>query len=167
MALFGSKRDIALIKSITVELLDDVISQEVDYYQYYLPLTKGTDTGNLYGEASAQKTYYAPVRLTCLLERGDQSYVDDDQFGVDVTQTMTFRFYKPRLREAGLVPAAGDIVEVRGLYYELDQINENQFFLGKDGDYPKSVGPDFGESLSIICIGHYTRVTRLQIQRAR
>lgn len=167
MALFGSKRDSSFIKKVNTELLDRVVSQEVDYYQYYLPDTKAVDTQNLYGEASAQKSYYSPVRITCLLERGDQSYVGDDQFGVDVTQTMTFKFFKPRLIEAGLVPTAGDIVEVRGLYYELDQINENQFFLGKDADYPKSVGPDFGESLSIICIGHYTRVTRLQIQRAR
>lgn len=166
-AMFGSARDISFIKKINTELMENIIQQEVDYYKYYLQETKGTDSDNLYGEASSQKTYYTAVRLTCLLERGDQAYVQDDQFGVDVTQQMTFNFLKPKLREINLVPSAGDIVEVRGLYYELDQINENQFILGKDNDYGKSVGTEFGESLSIICIGHYTRATRLQITKAR
>jgi len=132
--MFGSARDISFIKKINTELMENIIQQEVDYYKYYLQETKGTDSDNLYGEASSQKTYYTAVRLTCLLERGDQAYVQDDQFGVDVTQQMTFNFLKPKLREINLVPSAGDIVEVRGLYYELDQINENQFILGKDND---------------------------------
>lgn len=163
MALFGSSRDISFIKKINNELLDNIIQQEVDFYV----LSLADVSSNLYGEASQGKTYYRPVRLTCLLERGDQTYVADDQFGVDVTQQMTFRFLKPRLRELNLVPKAGDIVEVRGLYYELDQINENQFVAGKDNDFGKNVGPEFGESLSEICIGHYTRVTRLQIEKSR
>ena len=58
-------------------------------------------------------------------------------------------------------------MEVRGAYYEIDQVNENQFVLGRDGDYGKSVGSEFGESLSIICVAHYTRVTRLQIVKSR
>lgn len=163
MALFGSSRDISFIKKINNELLDNVIQQEVDFYV----LSLADMSSNLYGEASQGKTYYRPVRLTCLLERGDQTYVADDQFGVDITQQMTFRFLKPRLRELNLVPKAGDIAEVRGVYYEIDQVNENQFVAGKDNDYGKSVGPEFGESLSEICIAHYTRVTRLQIEKAR
>jgi hypothetical protein len=139
----------------------------VDYYKYFLPETKGKKTEQLYGEASSQKTYYSPVRITCLIERGDQTYTQDDQFGIDVTQTVTFKFLKPKLREVGLVPKGGDIIEVRGNFYEIDQVSENQFILGKDNDYGKSVGSEFGESLSIICTTHYTRVTRLQIIKAR
>lgn len=167
MALFGSSRDISFIKKVNNELLDDVIQQEVDYYEYYLKDTKAKDVDNLYGEASSQKTYYAPVRVTCLMERGDQTYVQDDQFGIDVTQQYTFRFLKPKLREIGLVPQGGDIIEVRGSFYEIDQVNENQFVVGRDNDYGKNVGPEFGESLSIICTAHYTRVSRLQIEKAR
>jgi hypothetical protein len=102
-----------------------------------------------------------------LLERGDQAYIQEDQFGIDVTQQMTVRFLKPKLREINLVPAAGDIFEVRGSFYEIDQVNENTFVLGKDNDYGKNVGPNFGESWSIICAAHYTRVTRLQITKER
>lgn len=165
MALFGSSRDISFMKKVNSELLDNVIQQEVDYYKYFIPESMaGT---NLYGEASSQKTYYKPLRVPCLIERGDQAYVQDDQFGVDVTQPMTFRFLKPKLRDLNLVPAGGDIVEVRGSYFEIDQVNENQFILGRDNEYGKSVGPEFGESLSIICVAHFTRVTRLQIEKAR
>jgi len=163
MALFGSSRDISFIKKINNELLDNIIQQEVDFYV----LSLADMASNLYGEASQGRTYYRPVRLTCLLDRGDQTYVADDQFGVDVTQQMTFKFLKPRLRELNLVPKAGDIIEVRGLYYEIDQVNENQFVAGKDNDFGKNVGPEFGESLSEICIAHYTRVTRLQIEKSR
>ena len=163
MALFGSSRDISFMKKVNNELLDNIIQQEVDYYVLVMDQT----SANLYGEASQGKSYYRPVRLTCLLERGDQAYVAEDQFGADLTQQMTFRFLKPKLRDLNLVPHAGDIVEVRGLYYELDQINENQFILGKDNDYGKNVGDGFGESFSIVCIGHYARVTRLQIEKAR
>ena len=168
MALFGSSRDISFIKKINGELLDNVIQQEVDYYKYFLPETKAKDAStNLYGEASGQKTYYTPVRVTCLIERGDQTYVADDQFGLDVTQTVTFRFLKPKLREINLVPAGGDIIEVFNTYYEIDQVSENQFVAGKDNDHGKSVGSEFGESLSIVCTTHMTRVTRLQIAKSR
>ncbi len=167
MGLFGSSRDISFIKKINTELLDNIIQQEVDYYKYYLSETQGNAAATLYGEASSQKTYYSAVRLTCILERGDQTYAADDQFGIDVGQSMTFRFFKPKLVEIGLVPAAGDIVEVRGSFYEIDQINENQFVVGRDGNYGKSVGAEFGESLSIVCVAHYTRTTRLQITNAR
>lgn len=167
MALFGSSRDISFMRKINSELIDNVIQQEVDYFKYYLPETKAKNTINLYGEASAQKTYFTPVRLACLIERGDQTYVQDDQFGIDVTQAITFRFLKSKLKDIGLVPNAGDIIEVRGSYYEIDQVNENQFILGKDGDYGKNVGSEFGESLSIICMTHYTKVAKLQIIKAR
>jgi len=166
MALFGSSRDISFIKKINKELIEDIIQQEVDYYKYYLPETKGTGE-NLYGEASAQKTYYTPTRIACLIERTDQAYVQDDQFGIDVTQTTTFKFLKPKLKEINLVPAGGDIIELGGYYYEIDTVVENQYVMGKDGDYGKNVGPEFGESLSIICIAHYTRIARLQITKAR
>ena len=167
MALFGSSRDISFIKKVNNELLDNIIQQEIDYYKYFLPDTKSKDSANLYGEASAQKSYYRPIRVTCLIERQDQVYIQDDQFGIDSTQQITVRFLKPKLRDIGLVVMAGDIMEIRGNYFEIDQIVENQFITGKDNDYGKSVGSEFGESLTIAANAHYTRVTRLQIVKAR
>lgn len=167
MALFGSSRDISFMLKVNKELLNDIIQQEVDYYQKYLPETKAKDTGNLYGEASAQKTYYAPVRVTCLIDRQDQATVQEDQFGMDVTQAVTFKFLRPALKEINLVPGVGDIIELRGSYYEVDGIVDNQFIMGRDGEYPKNVGSEFGENLSMICNTHLARVARLQIIKAR
>ncbi len=159
MALFGSSRDISMFIKVNNELLDNVISQEVDFYQLNV---EHTET-NLYGEAPGNKIYNQPIRLTCLIERGDQTFNIDDQLGPDASQTYTFRFLHRKLVELQLWPEVGDLIENRGNFYEIDNINENQFVLGKDADYPKNVGQEFGESFSIICIAHYTRITKLQL----
>lgn len=163
MALFGSSRDISMFVNINKELLDNVIQQEIDFYQINLEETKS----NLYGEASQNKVYNSPIRLTCLIERGDQTFNIDDQLGTDATQTYTFKFLHRKLVELGLWPEVGDLIENRGNFYEIDNINENQFVVGKDADFSKNVGPEFGESFSIICVGHYTRVSKLQIVESR
>jgi len=163
MALFGSSRDISMFHRINFELLDNVVQQEVDYYQINLEHTKA----NLYGEAASNKVYNAPIRLTCLIERGDQTFNIDDQIGADAQQTYTFKFLHKKLLDLGLWPEVGDLIENRGNYYEVDNVNENQFVVGKDADYGKDVGPNFGKSWSIICVGHYTRVSKLQIIDSR
>ena len=168
-AMFGSSRDISFILKVNNELLDNIIQQEVDYYKLYIPDTKSADAAaNLYGEGSSQKAYYKPVRLTCLVDRtqGFQSQ-QDDQFGIDVTSAYIFRFLRPKLEELGLSPLTGDIIEDRGNFYEVDSVNEIQFFAGKDKDYGKSVGPEFGRNISIECNAHLTRVVRLQIVKFR
>tara|TARA_R110000868_G_scaffold224494_1_gene476628 strand:- start:2128 stop:2634 length:507 start_codon:yes stop_codon:yes gene_type:complete len=163
MALFGSARDISVFHKINNELLDNIISQEVDYYQVNL---ENTPT-NLYGEASENKVYNAAIRLTCLIERGDQTFNIDDQFGSDASQQYTFKFLHNRLEELNLYPEVGDLIENRGNFYEIDNINENQFIVGKDSDFPKNVGSEYGKSFSMICVAHYTRVSKLQIVSAR
>lgn len=166
-ALFGSTRDISFMLKVNKELINNVIQQEVDYYEYYLPETKSKDSANLYGEASSQKTYYNPVRLSCLIQREDITSAPDDQFGIDVAQQVAFRFLRTTLKELGLFPQIGDIVEVRGNFYEIDNTSDNQFILGKDAEYPKNVGDGFGENLSIICAAHLTRLSKLQIINTR
>ena len=168
MALFGSSRDFSFVRKINNELLEDIIQQEVDYFKLYLPDAKSKDGENLYGEASAQKTYYRPVRLACLVDRTSGFTAQaDDQFGIDVSATYTFNFLRPKLEELQLVPEIGDIIEDRGRYFEVDNANEIQFFLGKDKDYPKNIGAEFGRNISIQLTTHLARVTRLQITKAR
>lgn len=163
MALFGGSRDISMFINVNKELLNNVIQQEIDYYQINLESTEA----NLYGEASQNKVYNSPIRLTCLIERGDQTFNIDDQLGSDASQQYTFRFLHRALVEYNLWPEVGDLVENRGNFYEIDNINENQFVAGKDADFSKNVGPEFGESWSVICVGHYTRVSKLQIVNSR
>ena len=162
MALFGNSRDIAFMKNINRELLDDVVQQEIDYYQLSIENTKT----NMYGESPDGKVYFRPVRVTCLIERDDINAVSAENFGVDQVQQVRFKFLKPKLRELSLVPEVGDIIENNGKYYEVDNVNENQYVVGKDNDYGKNVGSEFGESWSLICETHYAKVSRLQIVKA-
>jgi hypothetical protein len=66
--------------------------------------------------------------------------------------------------EYGIYPEVGDVVLWQDNYYEVDDILENQYFLGKDPDYSYSTNnDDFGSSISIIVNAHYARDDKLGI----
>ena len=162
MALFGSSRDASFVRLVNRELMGNVISQECAFYKYKL----AESTTNMYGESSGGKFFNEPVLLNALISITDQlSPVSD--FGVDFEWPLTFAFLREDLLPINLVPEIGDIIEYRNKFYELDQIEEKQFVLGKDKVYPKSVGDDFGRSISIIVTAHLSSQTRLQIGKAR
>ncbi len=167
MALFGGRRDVDLFISINKELINKIIHQEVDYYKLSLQETTRHGKEGLYGESTKQKVYYTAVRVPCLISRQDMLTSPEDQFGIDKNQLMLIKFLKQTLLEIQLVPQEGDIFETRGNYYEIDQVNQNQFVVGKDPDYAKGAGDRFGESLSMICSAHWTRVNKLQIIQPR
>jgi hypothetical protein len=162
MALFGSSRDITTFKSISKELVGDIISQQCGYYKAMLSDT----VPNIYGEA-AQKYFIGPVLLDCLIERGDFSF-DREDFGPDVKRPVTFRFLKETIVEANVHPEPGDIIMYNEVYYHADNINENQLILGKDPDYTYSNGlENFGSSYSVVIVCHYTSPDILGITKQR
>ena len=167
MALFGGERDVSFIHKVNKELINDIVQQEVDYFKPYLPGMKSKDVPNLYGEASANKTYYKPVRIACLILQDPRTTLQDEQFGPDVTQIVFFQFLRVSLVDVGLVPFRGDIIQHRKNYYEVHNLEENRFIMGKDEQYPKSVGKEWGDSLSIICGATLSRLNRLQIEKVR
>ena len=61
MALFGSARDISLIRRLNKELINDIVDTEVYYYKLVISDTNA----NLYGEGK-DKVYYNPVKVPCL-----------------------------------------------------------------------------------------------------
>lgn len=168
MALFGSARDISVFRHVNRELLGDIITQQCVYYKFKLAETKV----NLYGEASGAKFYHEPVIFNALISRGEQTQPTDD-FGVDFSWDLEFRFFRDDLVDARLVPEVGDIIMYNEAYWEVDNTNANQYFVGKDPDYPYNPNPlnpgleDFGSSISIICQAHYTPADKVQITRER
>jgi hypothetical protein len=168
MALFGTQRDVSLLRHLNRELLWDIISQECAYYQFNYSDTKV----NMYGEASGAKYYRDPVLLNMLVERGDASSPTSDM-GVDYERPMVFRFFRDDLVDANLVPQVGDIIMWYEGYWEIDNVNDNQFFVGKDPDYPYNENPlnpgleNFGTNLAVICFGHYVPADKVQITRER
>ena len=168
MALFGTQRDVSLIRNINRELLGDIITQQCAVYKLNLEETRV----NIYGESSGAKYYQDPVLLNVLLERGDQTYNSSDM-GIDYSREVEFRFLRDDLVDASLVIEPGDILLYYESYFEVDTVKDNQLFVGKDPRYPYNSNPlnpgleDFGANLSIICSTHYTPADRVQITRER
>ena len=181
MALYGTQRDISLFRHLNRELLGEIITQQCAFYKYKLEETKV----NIYGEASEEKYYMGPVLLNCLIERRDQEYPETD-LGTDFSWGATFKFLRDDLLDknkdfnvdtkiygADLVPEVGDIILYQEGYYEVDNIISNQFFTGKNPDYPNSVNPlnpgleEFGSSISIICETHYVPADKVGITQER
>jgi hypothetical protein len=185
MALYGSSRDISLFRHISRELMGNVITQQCSFYKFKIEETKV----NLYGEAAEEKYYMGPVLLNCLVERRDQEYPETDM-GTDFNWGATFKFLRDDLLTAGedfnqnfapadhnyganLVPEVGDIILYNEGYYEVDNIISNQYFAGKNPDYPNQPGnwnPDlgeFGSSISIICETHYVPADKVGITQER
>ena len=161
--LFGSQKDFnALSTHISREILQDIVEQEIGYYKLSL-----TDTqANLYGEA-LDKIYLNPVKLNCLITRGDQ-VVNVDEFGPDLGREASFAFTRQDLVDANTVPEVGDIVMWHEDYYEVDTVRENQLFAGRDSSYNLTNSTSgFGSSLSIIADCHLTRGDRLGIDEIR
>ena len=158
MALFGTVRDAAMQIGVAHEFVNNVVTQQIGYYKVVLPDTQP----NVYGEALV-KSYIGPVLLNCLIVRGDFTTVIDN-FGPDSRRDVGFRFLKVDLEAANVVPETGDIVMYNEIYYEVDNVNENQLFLGKDPAYAYSEGLDrFGASISILLSAHLTTPERLGI----
>ena len=109
------------------------------------------------------KSYIGPVLINLLIVRGDFTTTIDD-FGPDSRRDVEFRFLKVDLQAANVVPETGDVIMYNELYYEVDNTNENQLFLGKDPAYAYSEGLNtFGASFSIILFAHLTTPERLGI----
>lgn len=162
MAIFGSLRDIDTFKIISKELVNDVISQQIGYYKAVLKDT----VSNVYGE-SLNKTFIGPILLNCLIERGDFT-APVDEFGPDVLRDVTFRFLRDDMVQANVYPEIGDVVMYNELYYQVDNVNENQLIVGKDNNYSYSDGlENFGNDYSIIVTTHYTRGDKLGITQQR
>ena len=157
--LFGSKKDFNLLVHINRELLKDVIEQEILIYKMNLA---DTNT-NIYGEAM-QKTYLQPVKLNCLITRGEQ-VVDVDEFGPDLGRDASFALLKQDLVDISLVPEVGDIVMWHEDYYEVDTVKENELFYGRNNDYNVERTAGFGSSISIVLDTHLTRADRVGIAR--
>jgi hypothetical protein len=165
MPLFGSTNDARLIGSITRELFNKYISNEVDLYKLALPETKV----NLYGE-SAQKIYYAPVRMFANVLKDEASFNDiGDQ--IDLTQTVKFAFLRDDLMDKNIFISEGDIIKFDERFYEVDNAFNTQYFMGRNNEtHPITVsGNDrqFGKNISVVAQTHLTRLSQVNIGQTR
>ena len=192
MALFGTARDVSLFRHMSRELMADIITEQCGYYKYKLEETKI----NLYGEAAHEKYYMGPVLLNVLVERTDNVYPETD-LGTDYDKEVQFSFLRDDLLDknqefnqfdnkgnsytglpgtgygADLVPQVGDIIMYNEGYYEVHETIANQYFVGKNPDYPNSPNPynpgldEYGWNTSVIVKTHYVPADKVGITRER
>ena len=159
--LFGSRKDFDLLVNINRELLKDIVEQEILIYK----LSASDTTTNIYGEA-LEKTFLEPVKLNCLITRGDQ-IIDIDEFGPDLGREASFACLKQDLEDITLVPEVGDIVMWHEDYYEVDTVRENQYFYGRNDKYNVDRTSGHCASISLVLDCHLTRADRVGIARQK
>ena len=172
MALYEQMRDISMFRFINRELMWNIISEQIVFYKYNVTTTKV----NMYGEAYEGRNFADPVLLFSLIEVSDQTS-PVSEFGVGFKWPTTFRFLRDDLVDANLHPEVGDIIMWQEGYWEIDNVNVSQFFVGKDPDYPYLDGAgnnpyetdlgQFGYNVSVICEAHYTPSDKVNIQLSR
>ena len=159
--MFGRQRDVSLVRKLNRELMGNIITQQCAIYKYKLEET----IVNLYGEASGEKYYDGPFLFNVLIQRQPQSYPEDD-LGINYVRNIRFSFLRADLVDANVVPEVGDIVLYQNDYYGVNSTISNQYFLGKNPDYPNNssdgtpnpLNPgleNFGSNLSVILDTYY------------
>ena len=160
MPLFHGQRDAGLIHKFNMELINDIIDTEVAIYKLSLENTKT----NIYNE-SDKKTYYSPIKIPALIDYQPQTY-EGTEFGQDYQQSANFAFIREYLKQVDIFIEVGDVIEYNGDYWEIDAIQENQFFGGKNPDYSFAT-EKWGHNVSIIANTHLTRRSRINIEEFR
>ena len=157
-ALFGNSRDVAFMRGINRELINDIIQAEVDIYKLIIDQTPT----NLYGESDS-KTYYTPFRIASIIKPDDQTSAYT-QFGPDYNQIVTFGFLRDDLKEYEVVIETGDYILWNELAFEVDHIIENNYLFSRNQETNKTIGDQFGWNVSIVCSAHVTRKNRSQLE---
>jgi len=160
MALFGGKRDAKFLASINAELLNAIIDTEIEFYK----LNIEHSDSNLYGE-SEKKSYYDSILIPCLITKNDKNSSQDD-YGHTYTRNAQFAISRDTLVRANMYPEVGDIIFWDNEYYELDNVDANQYFAGKNPEtWPN--GDDHGYSVSVLIDTHATRQIPAGIKNLR
>lgn len=157
MALFGGQRDVSLLYHINKELIQRIVDIQVLLYKLNVDQT----TTNIYGEG-VLKSYDTPQFVHALINYNPVDSTGDD-YGVDVVQTAEFAFFRDDLKDTlDIMPEIGDLIEYDGLFFEIDNVNHLQYFMGRN-DETWFGGTDHGYSISIICTAHRTKQSNLNI----
>jgi hypothetical protein len=160
MALFGGMRDAKFLAAINSELLNSVVDTEIEFFK----LLVASSDSNIYGE-SESKSYYNSILIPCLITKETKTATMDD-YGHSYTRTAQFGISRDILERAMFFPEVGDIVFWDNEYYELDNVDANQYFAGKNPEtWPNGTG--HGYSVSVLCDAHATRQTAQNITNIR
>ena len=157
------------MRHLNREVMGNIITQQAAIYQFQLEQTKV----NIYGEAAEEKYYNGPFLFNVLINRSNQEYALNEE-GVQFDQPIEFYFLRDDLVEKDVVPRVGDIILYEEAYYGVQSTVANQYFGGKNPDYPNNnsdgtanpLNPGlekFGENLSILVSTYYIPADKVAI----
>lgn len=125
MPLFNRVRDISLFDHINRELIIDIIDTTITVYK----INAYENKEDLYGE-TLNMVYFPDVTVAGLIEH-DPPDVENEDFGVDINQSITIKFHKNSLEDFGLYPEMGDIIVWNEHSFEITAAIEDQFIGGQ------------------------------------
>ena len=146
--------------------MQKVISVEIAFYKLSIPDSSMT----IYNESSIKK-YFSPIRLFALINK-EESISNDIDTGIDISQLVTFSFLRDDLVDVDLVAEEGDIIKFDERYYEIDTINQTQYWFGRNPDTLPIMTEgrsnyNFGYNVAIKCQTHLTRNSTLNLIEVR
>lgn len=160
MALFGGIRDARFLASINAEIINAIVDTEIEFFKLNVEQSKS----NIYGE-SERKSYYDSILIPCIITKDEKSNNMDD-YGHTYSRTGKFAISRDLLEKIGLYPQPGDIILWDNEYFEIDGVDANQYFTGKNPEtWPN--GSSHGYSVSIVCDAHVTAQTPQGIKDIR
>lgn len=160
MALFGGMRDARFLAAINSEIINAIVDTEIEYFKIQVEQSES----NLYGEAE-RKSYFDSVLIPCLITKDEKASAMDD-FGHTYTRTAKFALSRDLLEIITLYPQPGDIIFWDNEYFEIDNVDANQYFTGKNPEtWPN--GDSHGYSVSVVVDAHVTRQTPAGIKDIR
>ena len=168
MALFGTQRDVSLIRKVNRELMGNIITQQASFYSIRIKETKT----NMYGEAADGYFFEGPFLFNCLIERTPQIFSEADMI-LETQYEVTFRFLRDDMKDANVVAKVGDYILYEDNYHIVNDAYSNQYFVGKNPDYPNEPNPlnpgldNFGNTVSVICVTNIVPADRVGITKER
>ncbi len=167
--MYTRQRDVSLVRKLNRELMGNIITQQCALYQFKLEETKV----NLYGEAAGEKYYNGPFLFNVLINRSNEEFGENEE-GIQFNQPIEFYFLRDDLVDADIVPEVGDIILYQTSYYGVQSTISNQYWGGKNPDYPNNdsdgtpnpLNPgldQFGNNLSILVSTYYIPADKVAI----
>jgi hypothetical protein len=131
-------------------------NMSVTYYKINLEATKA----NVYGEA-VEKWYYPSAQISCLITRNPITY-SDDEFGVEIANTITVAIPRAILDQYGFLPEVGDVLMDRERMYEVNSIDPS-FVTIPGATNQSSQGNTTGFTVIYNLTCYLTRITKLNL----
>jgi hypothetical protein len=123
---FVGTREIAFVNSITRELHQHVVDEEIMYYAILLDKTTVDD---LYNEA-IKKSWANPVKVTARVLY-DNPTTKTGLFGPDSEYASEVYFHTQELDQRNLKPREGDFIEYGQVFYEITSVTKPQVIFGQ------------------------------------